>query len=156
MYKGFTLLELLVTLVILGVLLGFGQTSFQSSWEKFQLDQASRELNFSLQNQKVISIINKKNRYISIENGIFYTNFQGEDKNIEPLNTSITYLYSTSKVICSSGEEGKPIAITFSYKGGATPRSICLEHTHFFRKLIISSYGKIRLTEISPKGSDFN
>ena len=136
--KGISLIETLITIVIISVIAGISTVSFNQLTSKQALHSASDELIHQLQILRLKAILQKKLYQAKFQSHLFY------QRNKEKTEWSEWKSYPlANRVIFSLSSP-----ITFSAKGFTSPRTITLSNQDIKQKVIINLNGRIRKSEI--------
>lgn len=110
--KGFTALELLVTVSILGILLVVGATSFQSFLRDHRLIAVSEALYDDLHLAQKVAIRNRANIYVSIQSGASWCYGITDLASCDCSGTPVCTLGGVQHVVNSTTYSGFTLATT--------------------------------------------
>lgn len=136
--KGFSLLEVLISLVIITIITGLAAVTLGPYWQKHQLKQATSELMEQIQICRTKAIIEQKTYQMKITGEMLFRRYKsGTDWS----NWEQTRLSSPAHVSMSGTSY-------FYSKGFASPKTITVSHYDYKQKVVININGRARFSEI--------
>lgn len=134
---GISLIELMVSLLIISIISGVSLVSYQKVWQKNLLKNATEDLVIQLKMLKIKAILQNKTISYQIKSG-YLRKWSGSEKkeNISIYRLSAGVQYNQNRVL------------NFSSGGFAGAGTIILNFGDYQSKVIISLNGRIRKDEI--------
>jgi prepilin-type N-terminal cleavage/methylation domain-containing protein len=145
---GFTLFEVLITLLLVSIISGFAAVKFDHLWAKHELRMATRELVQKLQILRTKAILSQLPQQIEIQASYLLTRPKGSAWKTEHLHSGVNYFHSIVSEICQLKNHARDIRITYNGGGTSNGVTICLMKGKWYQKIILNSYGRIRTTAI--------
>lgn len=146
---GFSLIEMMIVVAIVGVLVSIAMPSFSKMLERNRLKEATEALKMDLMLARTEAIKQSINLNVSIK-----TNGSAWCYGIDNDNTSCDCSVAGDCALKTvDGNQFNGIAlmssdvdIAFDYRRGtASPQSVILDTTHYQTKIIVSNGGRVRV-----------